>query len=71
MLNFPDLIVQIVSIFFLILVVDVEGNLMKIKYDRVFPLEQKLKYSCADVHWSGFVNSLKEIYSKIHDVTLK
>ncbi|KAK9746642.1 Biotin protein ligase C terminal domain [Popillia japonica] len=51
-------------------IVDVEGNLMKIKYDRVFPLEQKLKYSCADVHWSGFVNSLKEIYSKIHDVTL-
>ncbi|GJQ79840.1 Hcs [Trypoxylus dichotomus] len=51
-------------------IVDVEGNLMKIKYDRVFPLEQKLKYSCAEVHWNNFVTSLREIYSKIHDITL-
>lgn len=58
-------------IIFFVAVVDIEGSLSKIKYDKIFPLEQRLKYSCAEVHWRNFVSSLKEMYSKINEITVK
>ncbi|KAF5284152.1 hypothetical protein FQR65_LT00152 [Abscondita terminalis] len=46
--------------------VNVEGNPSRIKYDLRYPLENRLKYSLAPVHWKRFAVELKSLYSKLH-----
>ncbi|KAK4878109.1 hypothetical protein RN001_010615 [Aquatica leii] len=46
--------------------VNVEGNPVRIKYDLRYPLENRLKYSLAPIHWKKFATELKSLYSKLH-----
>ncbi|KAF2904465.1 hypothetical protein ILUMI_01705 [Ignelater luminosus] len=49
--------------------IEIEGNPTKIKYDLRFPLEQRVKYSFAPVHWRNFVREVKILYSKLPDAS--
>ncbi|XP_015836200.1 biotin--protein ligase isoform X2 [Tribolium castaneum] len=49
--------------------VDVENTPTVIKYEKKYLKEQTLKYSYAPVHWGKFVQEVKDLYSKIRDIT--
>lgn len=47
--------------------VEVEGLPTKIKYDKKFTIEQRLKYSHSPVHWRKFAKDVNYIYSRVND----
>ncbi|XP_044261348.1 biotin--protein ligase [Tribolium madens] len=49
--------------------VDVENAPTVIKYEKKYLKEQTVKYSYAPVHWNKFVQEVKDLYSKIRDIT--
>lgn len=51
--------------------VDIEGNPIKIKYDRQFSTETTQKYSCSAIQWKSFVDTLKDIHDKILEINRK
>lgn len=48
---------------------DVEGAATSIKYEKKYLKDETTKYSYAPVHWNRFVSEIKDLYSKIRDIT--
>lgn len=47
--------------------IDIEGNPSRITYNLRYPLEYRIKYSLAPVHWRKFADDLKSLYLKLSD----
>ncbi|XP_022908041.2 biotin--protein ligase [Onthophagus taurus] len=50
--------------------VDVQGSPSRVKFNKIFPSDVRLKYSVDQLAWNEFVKSLKEIYSKLNEKVL-